>query len=450
MSPSLRQRILRASGWSLGSHVVAQGIRLGGNLILTRLLVPEMFGVMAIVYVLMIGLTLFSDIGIRQSIVQSTRGEDGVFLDTAWSVQIVRGVFIWLVALLLSLGLLFAQHAMWVEAGTVYANPILPLVVAIFTLTAILQGFESTKLAMARRMLQLDQVAKIEVLAQVLGLIVMVIWARLSPTIWSLVAGAFAAGLARALGSHVLLRGHANRWLWDKTALQEILSFGKWIFLSSMLGFLVINGDRLLLGGMIDAHLLGLYAIAFLLVNSLQVALSQLIGNVAFPALSEVVRSAPERLKATYYKFRVPLDAALLGASGLLFGLGPWIVNLLYDTRYSGAGPILQILALGGFAARYQISEQLFLSLGQPRLLTICTALRLVTLYTMLPLGYLFWGLDGALWAIVLAPASVLPVVLYFKHQNGLLDLKKEFLLLPFFLLGWVLAAGWLRLLGAA
>ena len=96
---TLKQRILRAVGWSFLGYGVSQVIRLGSNLVMTRLLVPEMFGVMAIAGMVTIILALLSDIGLRQHIVQSARGDDPVFLDTAWVVQIVRGVMMWLVAL---------------------------------------------------------------------------------------------------------------------------------------------------------------------------------------------------------------------------------------------------------------------------------------------------------------------------------------------------------------
>jgi len=66
---------------------------------MTRLLVPEMFGVMAIAMMVMYGLALFSDVGLRQSIVQSRRGGEAVFLNTAWALQIMRGFVIWGAAL---------------------------------------------------------------------------------------------------------------------------------------------------------------------------------------------------------------------------------------------------------------------------------------------------------------------------------------------------------------
>ena len=91
--------MLAAGAWSLAGYAVSQVIRFGSNLIMTRLLVPEMFGVMAIATIVMVGLAMFSDLGLRQSIVQSRRGDDPAFLNTAWALQILRGLVLWAIAL---------------------------------------------------------------------------------------------------------------------------------------------------------------------------------------------------------------------------------------------------------------------------------------------------------------------------------------------------------------
>ena len=45
-----------------------------------------MFGVMAIATLVMIGLAMFSDLGLRQNIIQSKRGGEFLYLNTAWAI----------------------------------------------------------------------------------------------------------------------------------------------------------------------------------------------------------------------------------------------------------------------------------------------------------------------------------------------------------------------------
>ncbi len=71
--------------WTMTAYGSNQILRFATNLILTRLLMPEVFGLMALVNSLRVGLELFSDLGIVQNIVQSPRGDRPTFLNTAWT-----------------------------------------------------------------------------------------------------------------------------------------------------------------------------------------------------------------------------------------------------------------------------------------------------------------------------------------------------------------------------
>ena len=95
---SLMARALRSSMLTVGGFGAAQVMRLASNLILTRLLFPEAFGLMALVSVFMMGLQQFSDVGVTPAILQSRRGDERDFLNTAWTIQAVRGAGLWLLA----------------------------------------------------------------------------------------------------------------------------------------------------------------------------------------------------------------------------------------------------------------------------------------------------------------------------------------------------------------
>ena len=99
---SLKRRAIWAGAWNVLSLVPSQVLRLGGNLIIARLLVPEMFGVMVIATTVSVLLHLLSDVGLRQNIIQSRRGDDPLFLNTAWTVQIIRGFVLFSLTLLLA------------------------------------------------------------------------------------------------------------------------------------------------------------------------------------------------------------------------------------------------------------------------------------------------------------------------------------------------------------
>ena len=174
----------------------------------------------------------------------------------------------------------------------------------------------------------------------------MIGWAFIDRSIWALVAGAICSAVVRVILSHTWLPGVPNRWQWDKLAFREIFHFGKWMFLSSILGFLVNSGDRLLLGGLLNTNSLGIYSIAYLIFNSVEQLPTKIMGDVSFPALSEVSRDRPTELKRSYYRFHVVIASFVYICSGVLITSGASLVHLLYDPRYEQAGWMLEILAV--------------------------------------------------------------------------------------------------------
>jgi O-antigen/teichoic acid export membrane protein len=95
---ALRHRAVGGSVWTLVGFGTSNALRLVSNVLLARLLFPEAFGLMAMVHVFIQGLWLFTDIGVGPAIVQSKRGDDRDYLDTAWTIQALRGMALTLVS----------------------------------------------------------------------------------------------------------------------------------------------------------------------------------------------------------------------------------------------------------------------------------------------------------------------------------------------------------------
>jgi len=434
------QRILLAGKWTLGGHALAQIIRFGSNLFMTRMLAPDMFGVMAIALMVRSGLTMFSDIGLRQNIVRSMRGNEIEFLNTAWIVQISRGFLIFLVALAVSCLIQYANQIGSIPLESVYAHPTLPHVIILVSFSAIFMGFESTKLLVASRELNLSRVTTIEIISQIFGFLLMALWVLIDRSIWALVVGVTISSLVKTVLSHVYLQGQNNSFRWSKSDFQEIFHFGKWIFFSSILGFMVLNGDRLLLGSMVTTEILGIYVIAFFLAHAVEEGVTKIISQVCLPALSEIARTQPTALRDRYYRFRFFLGVISNFCAGFLAVSGNTLVQILYDERYSDAGWILEILAISLLTVPFRVSAQCFIALGAPNIVSHMAAMRLTALITLLPLGAHFWGLPGAIWGIVLSSFSVLPMTIYYKFKYSLLDFKRELQPLPAAIIGAILA----------
>lgn len=437
----MKSRILGASFWTFANYAVSYPIRLGSNLILTRLLVPEMFGVMAIASLVTMALALFSDLGVGQNIIQSRRGGDPDYLNTAWSIQIIRGIMVWLIGLCVSIGLFVANFRGWLPETNVYANPYLPPVIAALSFGAALGGFQSTKIAEAHRNLSFGRITQIGIVAQLVGLVCTIGWALIERSIWALVAGGLCSTAITVLLSHVWLPGTSNRLRWEHSAVLEIVHFGKWIFLSSILGFFANNMDRVLLGVFVDSSVLGVYSIALNLINAVAQLLNTIPG-ISFPVFSEVARDRSSDLKRYLYRFHVFAAPLAYLSAGLLFVSGNSIIRLLYDQRYYQGGWMLKILAIGLLSVPFNLSVYSLLARGLSRLFSNVVATIAVVTVVATPLGFHFFGTTGAIWGIVAGRLASVPAAIFYQYKHGLLKPSVELLLLPVFFLGMLLGAG--------
>ncbi|ANI34471.1 oligosaccharide flippase family protein [Pseudomonas plecoglossicida] len=434
---SLRKRALRAGSWNLVSQVASQVMRLGGNLIMARLLLPEMFGVMVIATTVSILLHLLSDVGLRQNIIQSHRGDDPDFLNTAWTVQIIRGFLLFALTLLLALGAWLAQLAELWPADSTYAAPVLPMVLAVTGLSAVIWGFQSTKIDVAVRTFQQKRVVLVDLASQVAGLVVMLVLGLLTHSIWALVLSGLVSAVVWTVLGHTALEGPNNHLRWDRSALTELIVFGRWILLSSMVGVLAMYGDRIWFGASMSAAQLGVYSIAVLILGAVQTALMKIVGAVALPAFSEAARADDKpRLKALYFRFRLLVDLLVLFICGGFLTASPLLIGWMYDDRYREAGPMLAILSLSFIVLRYTLAHQVWIALGLTKYQAMDNIIRLVSLWGLLPLLLAIGGVEWAIWGVALHAVPTLVLVVYVNCKLDIFSLKRELMVLPMLLVG--------------
>jgi O-antigen/teichoic acid export membrane protein len=434
---SLKQRALRAGGWTALGWGLSNGMRLLSTLVMTRLLVPEMFGVMTIATMVSVIIALLTDLGIKQNIIQSAQGTRPEFLDTAWTLQIGRGVALWALGVLLAAGLHWAASLGFVPRDTVYAAPVLPWIIAAVSFTAVIAGLQSTKMALAERALEQHLLIRIELIAQAASLVVMVALGWATRSIWALVAGSWTSVLVSAALSHAWLPGPRNRLRWEAQSVQEMVGFGKWIFVSSFVGVFALNADRIVLGGLVSPHTLGQYTIAATIVGTVAGIFGKVYSTVAMPALSETARRDRGRLREVFYRLRVPTDVALLLIAGLLAGCGQVVIDVLYDHRYHDAGRMVQILAVSLVWTRLMPSQHLYLALARPAYVAATNGVRFVAVFAALALGFHLGGMEGALWGFSLHQAVVAVLVHRYNSRLGIHDGWREYGVLVLMPLGY-------------
>jgi O-antigen/teichoic acid export membrane protein len=383
---SLKSLTLRGVAWTLAGEGGGHIIRFVSNLILARLLVPEAFGVMVVVTMVQTGLSMFSDIGIQPAIVQHKRGDDQLFLDTAWTTQAVRGVLLGAATCALA----------WPMAA--YAeHPELVRILLVVSLTPVAEGFLSTKVFTCNRQLSLGRLTVLNLGCALVGLAARIVWAFFSPTVWALVVGGFAFTLPRVILSHWILPGPVNRLRWDRESSRALFQFGRWVFLSTVLTFVALQLDKFVFVKMIPLALLGIYNIGQMFARLPVETGAKIASSVLFPALSRV-RERGGNLESAYDRMRAPLLAGSGALLGFLILAGPVVTRILYPQSYQDAGWIMQIVAGAlWFQALQGTNQTVLLAFGEPKWLAMGNFLKIVAMAIVLPLAYKWWAFPGAL-----------------------------------------------------
>ncbi len=413
-------RAARASVWSMGELGASYVLRLGSNLVMTRILLPEAFGLMAMVTTLHMALGMLSDLGIAQSIIRSPRGEEPRYLRVAWTIHILRSGVVMLVMLAVAAAVWLLAPGL-APAGTVYADPDLPALIAASSSVMFLSGFESTNQYVAARKMQLQWATILNISGQVVALVGMVAIAQIEASVWSLLWGMIIGGCFRMVMSHVIFPGPRMALTWDREIAAEFWEFGKWIIGASLMTFVTGNADRIFLGAVLDKEHFGFYVIAIIWAQAGVMVTHRITTQIGLPLFSDVSRERPHDILRVYQRFtRLIGILAVAGFTALFLG-GAALIHLLYPDDYTQSASFMPFLALAILREWFTPLSTLLLSLGNSKASALLGFIEAIATCLALPIGFHLMGIEGALLAIAIAPlGAVLPLMLIARRTIGL------------------------------
>lgn len=423
LDKKLPQRESARSGsmWIGGGYVLGQILRLAVNVALAAILFEEAFALMAIVSAVMQGLAMFSDVGLRPSVIRSERGDEPDFLNTVWTFQVIRGILLTLMAALLAWPLTviyaandpMAYQLMW----------LIPLV----GLTAFIDGLQSSRIMTAARYMQLKRVTAIEFITQLVNAIIIISLAWYMRSVYALaIAGVLSCCLRTAL-TYFLLDGIRNRLFIEPAAARTIFSFGKWIFVSTVLTFLAIQLDRLVFAGLYSLAEVGVYSIAAGLAMMVGILIGALQGSVVFPWYSRMMEEGMS-LADAFKQARAPVILICTYMTALLVVCAQSFFEVAYDDRYIRAATYLQILSVGAwFACLDTMYGAAFLAAGRSKWAAIASATKvLVFLLLLVPLVLFGWGLVAAAVMVAVSELARAAMGQYLGWQMGLRNVRHD------------------------
>lgn len=386
-----------------------QVLRLASNLALTRILSPEIFGIGALLNMLVIGLYLMSHVGADLAVIQDKHGDDPSFLNTAWTIEVLRGVALTVIG-----GLIAYPFSLF------YEEPMLLSLAPVASAALLIQGLASTSLYSATRHLRLFRMIMLDLLAQVVGFASTLALALWLESAWALAVGPLGYRLARTIFSHLFIPGYRAKLEWNADAARSIYNMGRWVMISTAITFFATRIDIALIAKLLPLERVGVYAVAGQLATLPIMVSDQLSNQVLLPTLAAAYRAGHAQMVERFQKtVRLVLPVLLIGVLGTAL-IAPYFFRFLYDGRYHDAGWMTQLMMIGvWFAILSEAHGRVLQAIGDVSTIAFANATKLIVATLGAFLGHEFGGTSGFILGCGAGAVAGYAVVSYalLRHQ---------------------------------
>jgi O-antigen/teichoic acid export membrane protein len=305
------------------------------------------------------------------------------YLDAAWTILILRGFILFAI-------LYFIAPYTAIFFKVPEAKPIIQVI----GFSMLLQAFTNIGVIYFQKELEFNKEFKYQFAGTLVDFIVAISAVLILRNVWALVFGLLAGNAARCFVSY-LIHPYRPHLSFDLYKAKELFGFGKWILGSSILIFLITQGDNIFVGKLLGATALGFYQIAYRISNMPATEITHVISRVIFPAYSKLQDNIP-KLREAYLKV-LQLTAFLsIPIAGLIFVLAPDFTRILLGEKWMPMVPAMEVLVFAGLVRSIAATTgPIFQATGKPK---IDTKWQIVRLFVIAVLIYPFtmkWGILG-------------------------------------------------------
>jgi len=390
-------------------------VKLCSSVILTRLLYPEAYGIVAMLSSVVFIMEMLSDIGILGLLIRHERKDDA-FLDTLWTIRLARGC---LNAVLLCL------LAPWI--AKLYGTPELVNGLRLFALTFVAHALQSMAFLIALREQRARLVNYAELGCSIVTTVFVLVYSWFSRDHYGMVFGVVLNSVLMLVLSYVVTGARVPRFHYDRATAKDLFGFARFVGPSSAITLLLNQYEKLVQLKLFDLQQLGLYGIASSITAPVEGLISRLSRVVLYPRCAENNRTQRESSRELYYRQNVKIFLIMLALPACVAGGAEVIVRVLFDPRYYGAAVILQALCLRSIlSALASPAEDVLVAAGHARVVLVGNCLRLVWLVAASLIGYKFFGFVGFIYG---AATDLVPALIYLwwkQNASELLVMKFE------------------------
>ncbi|MCL6557887.1 MAG: lipopolysaccharide biosynthesis protein [Firmicutes bacterium] len=413
---SLARRVVHAGFWAFALRIVERLFGFARTVVLARLLSPKDFGLFGIAMLALSALETFSQTGFEAALIQK-KDDVKPYLNTAWTVQILRG---------LVLAGILAASAPFV-AGF-FGEPKAAMLLRVLALGELAKGFTNIGVVFFRKELEFHKQFIYMLTGTLADFAVAILAALLLRNAWALAYGLLAGNVVRMVVSYLVCPYHPRLQL-EVNKARELHSFGRWIFASSILVFLLNHGDDVLVGKLLGTVALGLYQMAYAISNLPATEITHVVSQVTFPTYSKLQDSFL-KLRRGYLQTFYSVAVVSLPLAGAIVVFARDFTLLFLGKQWLEMIPALQVLTIWGVIRSLgAMTAPLWQAVGKPYLSTVFQLAKLVLLCALIYPLTQRWGILGT--AVAVTTESVLVHVVGYVAMAKTLNCRVRVLVLP-------------------
>jgi lipopolysaccharide exporter len=431
---STKSRIAQGGMWLTAGGGAENAVRFLRNIILARILAPEVFGLIAIIMAVNNFFETMTYVGMKEAIVQNPRAneKEKLFLNAAFIINFSRSVGLFLLAFFLV-----------PLISDFYHKPQLIPLLRLSFINVLLIGIFSPASYIALKRMKYQNWTLINHGGSLFGVVITIILGFVLQNVWALVIGFLCESFFRFLFSY-LLAPFLPTFRTDKDSIGSLLQYSKGIFGLPLLQFLYQRIDIFVLGKMVSEALLGMYNLATSLAYIPYIICEVVFAHLLMPMFS-MLQDDHVKLCATYCRvmrliatFFFPFLAIMACGSQLL-------LQVAYGKSYTGATTVMQVLsACLGLRLIGLISNSVFFAIGKPSAFRMATIIRFIVIGGLIvPLIHQFGIVGGVLSNFIALMVWLLLVQRMLKKTIGLGYIRQLSALVPGTIAGTVIVAGY-------
>jgi lipopolysaccharide exporter len=401
-------------GIALGVGTLFERIlRLIRNMILTRILAPEAFGLMALVMSINVFFESITDVGIRQSIIQNKKGDNHEYLNVAWWFQALRGVALY------GLGFLFAPMI-----SSFYQNAQLSTMMRVAFLGVILKAIVSPEIYVLEKNFKFDKSVMINQMCGVIGTFLTVGLAIYFKSAWALVIGMVFEMFFLCLFSYVLFPFKPSFDI-NRNSLKDVLEYAKGMAGLSFLTLVALQTDTIVLAKFVSVSLLGFYSVSSGLAQQFTYFNSKIIGPVLLSAFSREQDNL-DKLRSNIFKFTKMIST--LGLPSMvcccLFSFS--LLSILFGPGYAKVSVPFSIMCICVvFRSQAVVLSSTYMAIGKPHLHRRYVLILSFSIILLILPGIFLGGVTGVALVLLFANILALLMQVIWMKQTIDLDFKK-------------------------